>query len=151
MEAIAITNAQELQAEIQRLRAVQAEQKTALGLRFSSPAAIFASARSLFPKKEGSAAGGLLHPDIVNLVSRFAIPFTLNKTVFRHSNFLVKALVGLASQKAAGLVNEKSAESLLTKGKALFNQIIHKEKHAPEQARVEPNHNQPGQILKSHE
>ncbi len=79
--------------------------------------------------QDGAAAGGLLHPDIVKLVSRFAIPFTLNKTVFRHSNFLVKALVGLVSQKAAGFVTEDKAESLLTKGKALFNHFFHKEKN----------------------
>ena len=114
MEAITITNAQELQSEIQRLKEVNAEQKAALGLRFSSPSAIFAAARNLFPKKEGSPASGLLHPDIVNLVSRFAIPFTLNKTLFRNSNFFVKALVGLVSQKAAGLVTEQSAESLVS-------------------------------------
>ena len=131
METLAITNARELQSEIRRLRIVEAGQKKVLGDRFSSPSAIFSSVRSLFPKQDGAAAGLLLHPDIVYLVSRFVIPVTLNKTIFRHSNFLVKALVGLVSQKAAGFVTEGTAENMLSKGKMLFNKLFSKEKPAP--------------------
>ena len=127
METLAINNATELRSEMQRLKTIGAEQKLALGERFSSPGAIFGTVRSLLPKSEGSTTGELLHPDIVNLVSRFAIPFTLNKTIFRHSNFLIKALVGLASQKAAGLLTEDSTVSLFSKAKVLLNQFLHKE------------------------
>jgi len=125
METLTIKNTKELQSEIQRLRLTEAEQRIAVGERFGSPSAIFKTVKSLFSHKR-SKAYGFLHRDVISLVSRFAIPFTLNKTIFKHSNFLVKALVGLISKKAAGFVTESSADNLLLKSKSMFKQLFHK-------------------------
>jgi hypothetical protein len=126
MKSIEITNINELKTEIARLRILEAEQVTVLRQRLNSPAAIFSSLRTVFPKKaagNGKAAPGMLHLDILRLISRLVIPFTLNKTLFRKSNFLVKTLVSLVSQKAAGFVSEPAAENLLTKFKAVFKAL----------------------------
>ena len=123
MKSIDITTIEELKSEITRLRVLDYEQQMALQLRFRSPSAIFATVMTAFPKKTGavaSSATSFLHPDILRLISRVVIPFTLNKTLFRHSNFLVKMLVSLVSQKAAGLVSESATEGLMTKFKSLF-------------------------------
>ncbi|WP_432328600.1 hypothetical protein ACRQ5D_07050 [Mucilaginibacter sp. P25] len=44
----------------------------------------------------------------------------MNKTLFKHSNFLVKTLVGLVSQKASNYVNEDTVSSIWDKAKTLF-------------------------------
>jgi len=116
MEAT-IQNIHDLRAEIERLKASKKTQEEAIKSHFDSPAAIFHTATSLF--KSSSPAGqstlsGLLGggQDIVSLLSRFVLPFVLNKTLFRGSNFIIKTAVGLLSQKASGFINEKSVVSL---------------------------------------
>jgi len=129
MKSIEITDIHELKAEIARLRILEGEQELVLQQRLNSPAAIFSRLMTGFPKNTNgntNAAPGILHPDILRMISRVVIPFTLNKTLFRKSNFLVKMLVSLASQKAAGLVSEPAAENLLTKFKAAFKSVITK-------------------------
>lgn len=105
----------ELRAEINRLKVLGDEQSIALKSRFSSPSAIFSSILTLFPKS-GAAKSitdhRILHPDLLSLLSRFLIPVTLNKTLFRHSNFLVKMMVGLVSQKASPYVTESNIEKI---------------------------------------
>jgi len=138
MKSIEITNIQELKTEIARLRILEGDQKMVLQQRLNSPAAIFHSLMTVFPKKAGgnrNAAPAILHPDILRLISRVVIPFTLNKTLFRRSNILVKLLVSLVSQKAAGLVSEPAAENLLTKFKAAFKFLTTK-KQKPKAATV---------------
>jgi hypothetical protein len=54
------------------------------------------------------------------------IPLTLNKTLFKHSNFLVKTLVGLVSQKASNYVNEDTVSGIWSKAKALFAKFTKK-------------------------
>jgi len=106
MDYISIESRDDLKAEILRLEGVSREQGKVIGKHFSSPAAIFSTIFSLFSspaKDEDDKNGGIFSQDFVGLISRFILPFTLNKTIFRNSNFLVKAIVGLISQKAMPL------------------------------------------------
>jgi hypothetical protein len=110
--------------EISRLKGLEAEQTIAIGKRFNSLSAIFSTIVSLFPKSTTAADGekspGFFDQDIVGLLSRFVLPFALNKTIFRHSNFVVKALVGLVSQKASHFITEESVAALWEKVITLF-------------------------------
>lgn len=135
MKSIAITNVQELKSEITRLTILDEEQTMALKIRFSSPAAMFAAALTLFPRSSAASSvtnSGLFNQDFVSLISRFLIPLTLNKTLFRHSNFLVKLMVGLVSQKASGYVTESALEKIFTKAKSVISKLI--------PAKAAPNH-----------
>jgi hypothetical protein len=120
-----INNIDDLRNEVARLEGVAKEQKTALGARFAGPSAIFSTVLSIFPKS--AATDGLqssfANQDIVGLLSRIVLPFTLNKTLFRNSNFIVKTLVGLVSQKASHFISEDSVGGLWDKAKSLFGKI----------------------------
>ena len=120
MADVTINNVDDLRAEIARLRLLKNEQGKALGKRFSSPMTALATLYSIFPKSEGSKEG-FLHQDIFGIISRILLPFTLNKTIFRNSNFIVKALVGLISQKASHLVTEDKVVGVWDKLKSLFS------------------------------
>lgn len=122
-----ITNVQDLKSEIYRLRHLDQEQQTALVSRFSSPSAVFSTALTLF-SRSGHADSGAGHRDYVSLFSRYLIPLTLNKTIFRHSNFLVKLLVGLVSQQAAGQVTESAATNAFRKGKSILMKLFSKKR-----------------------
>ncbi|WP_342646711.1 hypothetical protein [Mucilaginibacter sp. CSA2-8R] len=125
---IPVKNIDDLRSEIIRLEKHRQEQEMDLKKRFSSPSAIFASVRSIFPKAPEGEAGGnnnfglstLLSPDIVSLISRFVLPIALNKTLFKRSNFIVKTLVGLVSQKASTYISEDSVTSVWGRVKSLF-------------------------------
>jgi hypothetical protein len=124
-----IRSINDLQDEIFRLKTIESQQSTALRARVSSPSAIFSSVMSLFPRSvdsDGVRNPGLFHPDIINLISRFVIPLTLNKTLFKNSNFLVKTLVGLVSQKASNYVNEDSVSGVWGTVKGLFEKFTKK-------------------------
>lgn len=115
-----INNASELKAEITRLKMVGEEQSIAIKARFSTPSALFHTIISIFPKSpEGK--GGFFNQDIFGLLSRIVLPLTLNKTIFRNSNFLIKTLVGFLSQKASHLVNENVVTGAWDKVKSLFD------------------------------
>lgn len=117
-----IRNSWELKEEIVRLRALEKEQSQAIGQRFSSPAAIFSTIYSLFPKPAaGERHTNIFNQDFVSILSRFLLPLTLNKTLFKNSGFIVKTLVGLVSQKASGYINEDSVVSVWDKVKGLFH------------------------------
>jgi hypothetical protein len=125
---IPVKNIDDLRSEIIRLEKHRQEQEMDLKKRFSSPSAIFASVRSIFPKAPEGETGGnnsfglgtLLSPDIVSLISRFVLPIALNKTLFKRSNFIVKTLVGLVSQKASTYISEDSVTSVWGRVKSLF-------------------------------
>lgn len=108
--SVQITSIDNLRLEIARLKGLEQEQAIAIRQHFSSTRAIFSTILSLFPKfslteKPGDAGSGI---DIIQLISSFVLPFTLNKTLFRRSNFLIKALVRLASQRASQYINKKN-------------------------------------------
>jgi hypothetical protein len=124
-----ITNISDLQAEIFRLKALEKEQTIALKSRFNSPSAIFSTVLTIFPRSNDTDAikgTSIFHPDMLNLVSRFILPLALNKTLFKHSNFLVKTLVGLVSQKASNYVSEETVTGVWDKAKALFAKFTKK-------------------------
>jgi len=125
-----IKNSWDLKEEIVRLRALEKVQGEAIGQRFNSPAAIFSTVYSLFPKgnHSGENKSNIFNQDFVSILSRFLIPLTLNKTLFKNSGFLVKTLVGLVSQKASGYVNEESVGTIWDKAKSLFTHFTKKDK-----------------------
>ena len=122
MEPI-IKNSWDLRQEIIRLKGVEEEQSVALKARFSSPVAVLTTLYSLFPKANntGENKTNIFNQDFVSILSRFLIPLTLNKTLFKNSGFIIKALVGLVSQKASGYINEDSVISVWDKLKHLFS------------------------------
>ena len=122
MEPI-IKNSWDLRQEIIRLKGVEEEQSVALKARFSSPVAVLTTLYSLFPKANntGESKTNIFNQDFVSILSRFLIPLTLNKTLFKNSGFIIKALVGLVSQKASGYINEDSVISVWDKLKHLFS------------------------------
>src|ERR1700712_4006583 len=104
MDAV-IYNISDLKEEIERLKASKTVQEDLIKSHFNSPGAIFHTITSLFkhnpaPGESSGLFGG--GQDMVSLISRFVLPFVLNKTLFRGSNFIIKTVVGLLSQKASG-------------------------------------------------
>jgi hypothetical protein len=117
-----IKNSWDLRQEIIRLKGVEEEQSVALKARFNSPLAVLTTLYSLFPKAHnGENKNNIFNQDFVSIISRFLIPLTLNKTLFKNSGFIIKALVGLVSQKASGYINEDSVISVWDKVKHLFS------------------------------
>lgn len=143
MTGITIKNIDDLRSEIARLAVAEHEQSILLKQRFKSPSAIFASALSLFPKSataDGIKSAGFFKQDFLGLISRFVLPLALNKTVFKGSNFIVKALVGVISQKASNYISEDAVTSVWGKVKGLFSNIGKKKAPAPPAVVVvEPN------------
>ena len=118
---VQIKDINDLREEISRLRGVESRQGVALAARFNSPSAIFSTIVSMFSgKDDGPKHPGFFNQDLLGLVSRIVLPVTLNKTLFRNSNFLVKTLVGLVSQKASNYISEDAVGGIWTKVKALF-------------------------------
>lgn len=125
MTDISINNAEDLKTEILRLRHLKEEQGEALKARFSSPGAAISSIMTVFPK-ESRLKFDIFHQDFFGLISRIVLPLTLNKTLFRNSNFLIKGLVGFLSQKASHFISEDSVAGLWDKVKSIFEKK-HKE------------------------
>lgn len=125
-----IRNSTDLRAEIFRMQQQQLHQELKLKQHFSSPGAIFSTVRSLFsgtPKPGEHEA----KQDWVGFLSRFILPFALNKTVFSGSGFIVKALVGLASQKASNYISGDGVASIWDKAKGLVGGLLHKKDKQP--------------------
>jgi hypothetical protein len=122
MEPI-IKNSSDLREEIIRLKGIEEKQSLALKARFSSPVSVITTLYSLFPKTDysGENKNNIFNQDFVSILSRFVVPLTLNKTLFKNSGFLIKALVGLVSQKASGYINEDSIAGIWDKVKTLFS------------------------------
>lgn len=114
----------DLKNEIYRLQGLEREKSLELKARFNGPGAIFSTIMSLFGRHD-DAAGGIFQQDFLGILSRFALPFALNKTLFRRSGFIIKALVGLISQKASHYISEDTVESVWDKAKDLFGKAIH--------------------------
>jgi len=120
-----IKDINDLREEILRLRGIESQQGGALAARFNSPAAIFSTIVSMFSgKNDGEKHPGIFNQDFLGLLSRIVLPVTLNKTLFRHSNFLVKTLVGLISQKASNYISEDAVGGIWTKIKTIFSKTV---------------------------
>jgi hypothetical protein len=127
-----IRNLEDLRGEIARLKVVEYDQGIAIGQRFNSPSALLGTLMSLFrgnANPDGT-KNSFFDQDLVGLISRFVLPFTLNKTLFRNSGFIIKSLVGLASQKASHFINEDVVFGLWHKVQSLFKGKSHEEEHA---------------------
>ena len=124
MEVI-IKNIDDLKSAIYHLKVAEDQQKYAIRQRFNRPSAIFATIASIFSKPAGVAgekSENFFKQDILAMISRFIVPFTLNKTLFRKSNFIVKSLVGVLSQRASKYINEDSVSGVWSKIKSFFPQ-----------------------------
>jgi hypothetical protein len=122
MDAL-IKNSWDLKEEIVRLKELEKKQGAALVTRVNSPGAVFSTVYSIFSSSKPNPGGSktnIFNQDFVSVISRFLIPITLNKTLFKNSGFIVKALVGLLSQKASGYVNEDAVVSIWDKVKGLL-------------------------------
>jgi len=127
--ALPIRNISDLQGEIARLKESEQKQSVAIGVRFKTFSSTISTLRTLFPQNitADGKTSGFFDQDLVGLISRFVLPFTLNKTIFRNSGFIVKTLVGLVSQKASHFISEDSVLSVWDKVKHLFNKKSKKE------------------------
>ncbi|SDP99520.1 hypothetical protein SAMN05428975_5048 [Mucilaginibacter sp. OK268] len=131
---VSIKNITDLQEEIARIRVIEAQQGTELAKRFSSPSAIFASVMSLLNsgnRNAGDDQPGIFNQDFFGLLSRIVLPVTLNKTLFKRSNFLVKTLVGLVSQKASNYISGDSIHGLWDTVKSTVLSVIKSKPEAP--------------------
>ena len=118
-----VKNIDDLRLEIYRLKGLEQEQSFLLKQRFNSFSSIFSTIISLFPRAQGDEAPkseGIFGVDIVQLISGLVLPFTLNKTLFRKSNFITKALVRYISTRASKFINESSVGQLWSKLRPLF-------------------------------
>ena len=120
MTDVLINNADDLKAEILRLRHLKDEQGEAVKARFSSPLTALSTIFSVFPKSIGN-KNDIFHQDFIGVISRVILPLTLNKTLFRNSNFLIKGIVGFLSQKASHFISEDSVTGLWDKVKSVFD------------------------------
>jgi len=133
-----IKNIEDLRSEIARLKSVEREQSVAIAGRFNSPMALFSTIMSLF-RSPASAEGGkssFFDQDIVGLLSRFILPFALNKTIFRNSNFIIKTLVSIVSQKLSHFITEDGVVNLWEKVTSLFKSKTPEE--TPEHRAIPP-------------
>lgn len=133
---IPVNNINDLRSEIIRLEKLKQQQEMDLKKRYNSPSSVFSAAFSLFNKSgDPKAASKFFTPDIIGLVSRFVLPITLNKTLFKGSNVLVKTLVGLVSQKASAFINDDAVHSIWDKAKGLLSKVkLGKKKKGEEEA-----------------
>ncbi len=124
---VSIKNITDLQEEIARMRVIELRQGEELAKRFNSPSAIFASLMSLLNSGNRGDSGdhpGIFNQDFFGLLSRIVLPVTLNKTLFKRSNFLVKTLVGLVSQKASNYISGDAIHGLWDKVKSVVHSVI---------------------------
>ena len=122
-----IKNSDDLKDEIARLKGLEQQQAAELKQHFSSPAAIFSTLMNLFPKSADSKEeknASLFNQDFIGLLSRIILPIALNKTVFKNSGFVMKAIVGLLSQKASHYINEDSVGGIWDKVKNAFEENV---------------------------
>ena len=124
-----INNIHDLKLEIARLKNLETDQAVALRARFAGPSALFSSFLSIFPKSptvDGVKGASFFDQDFLGLVSRIVLPLTLNKTLFKNSNFLVKTLVGVLSQKASHYISEDAVGGIWGKAKSIFEKFTKK-------------------------
>lgn len=135
-----VRNISDLRSEILRLKEVEQEQSIAIGERFKNFSSTISTLGTLFPRTltpEGKSFS-FFDQDLVGLISRFLLPFTLNKTIFRKSGFLVKAIVGLVSQKASHFISEDTVVGLWDKVKGMFNKKEKKGENISDEKGIPP-------------
>ena len=127
-----IRNRSDLRAEISRLQQERLEKQITLKQHFSSPTAVMSTVFGLIGgRADDKDEKGKPKQDFVGFISRFIIPLVLNKTLFRGSGFIMKALVGLASQKASSYISSDSVVSVWDKAKGLIGGLLSKKPNKP--------------------
>jgi len=127
-----IRNRSDLRTEIFRLEQEKLGKQIALKQHFSSPGAIFSTVMGLVSGGDKKEDDGKPKQDFVGFISRFILPLVLNKTLFRGSGFIMKALVGLASQKASTYISSDSVSGVWDKAKGLVGGLFSKKAKKPE-------------------
>ncbi len=127
-----IRNRSDLRAEIFRLQQERLQKQIELKQHFSSPTAIMSTVVGLI---DGGSSDkeepGKHKQDIVSFLSRFIIPLVLNKTIFKSSGFIMKAVVGLVSQKASSYVSSDAIAGVWDKAKGLLGGLLGKKPKKP--------------------
>jgi len=129
---VQIKTIDDLKSEISRLKNVRHQQGQAIRQHFNSVPAAFSTVFSLFPKSQllgGLTGSAIFNQDIIQLLSRFLLPFALNNTLFKQSNSVIKSLVRFVSTHASQFINEKSINHLWDKIKTLFASKDRKQRH----------------------
>ncbi|MGI4020667.1 MAG: hypothetical protein ACRYFA_04115 [Janthinobacterium lividum] len=118
---VPIKSIHDLRNEIVRLETLNVQQEVAIKQRFSSPKTIYKTLLSALPKSTVSNSGnslnvkGLLNQDIVGAISKYLLPLTLNKTLFKGSGFITKSVVNFLSKQASGYINQNTVTTGLDK------------------------------------
>lgn len=126
---VPIKSIHDLRNEIVRLETLNVQQKEAVKQRFSSPKIIYKTFMSLFPSSnedsdgKSSKTSGLLNQDIIGAISKFLLPLTLNKTLFKGSGFITRSVVTFLSKKASGYINQDTVTSGWGKFKDMLSKV----------------------------
>lgn len=126
---VPIKTIHDLRNEIVRLETLSVQQEVAIKQRFSSPSTIYKTLLTVFPKSSGSSGSkpmqlnGLLNQDLIATLSKFLLPLTLNKTLFRGSGFLTRSIVTFLSKKASTYINQDSVNTSWDKIKTLVADV----------------------------
>ncbi|MBE7176677.1 MAG: hypothetical protein INR69_09750 [Mucilaginibacter polytrichastri] len=129
--SVVIQNRADLKAEIARLEGRKTDLELKLKKQLNSPANIFAAAVQLFKgsNTDSSKFSELFKAqDLYGVIARFAMPLLLNKTLFRRSNFIVKAIVTMVSQKASGAISKNKIQHFADKITGIFKKKAKKPK-----------------------
>ncbi len=113
---VPIKTIHDLRNEIVRLETLSVQQEVAIKQRFSSPSTIYKTLLTVFPKSSGHSGkgaqlNGILNQDLIATVSRFLLPLTLNKTLFKESGFITRSIVTFLSKKASEYINQDSVNT----------------------------------------
>ena len=114
---VPIKTIHDLRNEIVRLETLSVQQEVAIKQRFSSPSTIYKTLLTVFPKSssghsgKGAQLNGILNQDLIATVSRFLLPLTLNKTLFKESGFITRSIVTFLSKKASEYINQDSVNT----------------------------------------
>lgn len=123
-----ITNLDELRAEIARLEALKKEQEVYLGdqmgllqhkveapLRFVKKFTSWAPTPKNISQRLSNPDQNNNNADWLTNSLRVGLPVLFNRVLFRKAGFIKKTLLLLASQKAAGAINQDKATKLINK------------------------------------
>lgn len=120
-----ITNLDELRAEIARLESLKKEQEVYLGdqmgllqHKVEAPIRLIKKFTSWRPTPQNLSkriSGSTNDSDWLTNSLRVGLPVLFNRVLFRRAGFIKKTLLLLASQKAAGAINQEKATNLINK------------------------------------
>jgi hypothetical protein len=108
-----IENIDTLRSELLRLKMQQYQLEHAMKQDVQAIKEKFKSPLKFFGVGKEKALTGSAHEDWVTGVLRIGLPLALNSLMFKRSGFILKTLVTLFSQKAAGKVNKNTLANLV--------------------------------------